>query len=98
MLGAYPSSPSDAPIVKCMSVVESHTLILSRTYETRRSFPEKDRMVSCGAAWTTGAALRWFVRVAAVLVGLANSVGVILWLVGAFTPLRVRARRWGRHS
>jgi hypothetical protein len=39
-------------------------------------------MVSRGAAWTTRMRPRWFVRVAAVCVGLANLVAVILWFVG----------------
>jgi hypothetical protein len=44
-------------------------------------------MVSRGAAWTTNMGPRWFVRVAAVLVGLANLVGVILWFVGGLRVL-----------
>ncbi len=38
-------------------------------------------MVSSGAAWTTRPGLRWFVRGAAVLVGLACMVGVVVWYV-----------------
>ena len=40
-----------------------------------------------GAAWRTRLGLRWFVRGAAVLVGLANLVGVILWFVGGLYTL-----------
>lgn len=44
-------------------------------------------MVSRGAVWTTRTGLRWFVRVAAVLVGLANLVGVVVWFVGGLYVL-----------
>ncbi len=44
-------------------------------------------MVSSGAAWTTGTGLRQFVRGAAVLVGLASLVGVVVWFVGGFYVL-----------
>ncbi len=44
-------------------------------------------MVSRSATWTTGPGVRWFVGVAAVLVGLANLVGVILWFVGGLHVL-----------
>lgn len=46
---------------------------------------ERSRMVSSGAARRTG--LRWFVRVAAVLAGLANLVGVVVWFVGGLYVL-----------
>ena len=39
-------------------------------------------MVASGAAWTRGPGLRWFVRGAAILVGLACMVGVVAWWVG----------------
>jgi len=39
-------------------------------------------MVSTGRTWQMGLGLRWFVRVAAVIVGLASMVGVIVWDVG----------------
>ena len=39
-------------------------------------------MVSSGAAWTSRPGLRWFVRGAAVLVGLACMVGMVAWWVG----------------
>jgi hypothetical protein len=41
-------------------------------------------MVSSGATWTTRLGLRWFVRGAAVFVGLACMVGVVVWDVGGF--------------
>ncbi len=44
-------------------------------------------MVSSGAAWTTRLGLRWFVRIAAVLVGLACMVGVVAWWVGGLYVL-----------
>jgi hypothetical protein len=44
-------------------------------------------MVSRLAAWTTKMGLRWFVRFAAVCVGLANLVAVILWWVGGLHVL-----------
>jgi hypothetical protein len=44
-------------------------------------------MVSRGATLTKRPGLRWFVRVAAVLVGLANLVGVVLWVVGGLDIL-----------
>jgi hypothetical protein len=44
-------------------------------------------MVSRGATWTARPGLRWFVRVAAVFVGLANLVGVVLWFVGGLYTL-----------
>jgi predicted Abi (CAAX) family protease len=44
-------------------------------------------MVSSGAARTTRTGLRWFVRVVAVLVGLANLSVVILWFVGGLYTL-----------
>lgn len=44
-------------------------------------------MVSSGAAWTTRSGLRWFVRGAAVLVGLASMVGVVVWWVGGLYVL-----------
>lgn len=44
-------------------------------------------MVSSGAAWTTETGLRWFVRGAAVLVGLASMVGVVAWWVGGLYVL-----------
>jgi hypothetical protein len=44
-------------------------------------------MVSRGARLTTRPGLRWFVRVAAVLVGLANLVGVVLWDIGGLDIL-----------
>lgn len=47
---------------------------------------ERNHMVSSGATRTrTG--LRWFVRVAAVLVGLANLPVVIVWVVGGLEVL-----------
>ncbi len=44
-------------------------------------------MVSRGATLTTRPGLRWFVTVSAVLVGLANLVGVVLWFVGGLYVL-----------
>jgi hypothetical protein len=44
-------------------------------------------MISRGATWTPRPGVRWFVRVAAIVVGLANLVGVILWLVGGLYVL-----------
>ena len=44
-------------------------------------------MVSHGAAWTTRIGPRGFVRAVAVLVGLANLVGVIAWFVGGLRVL-----------
>jgi hypothetical protein len=44
-------------------------------------------MVSRGATWSTRPGLRWFVRVATILVGLANLVGVVLWVVGGLDIL-----------
>jgi hypothetical protein len=44
-------------------------------------------MVSRGATLTMRPGLRWFVRAAAVLVGLANLVGVVLWFVGGLYVL-----------
>ncbi len=44
-------------------------------------------MVSGGAAWTTRSGLRWFVRSAAVLVGLASMVGVVVWDVSGLYVL-----------
>ncbi len=41
-------------------------------------------MVSSGAARTTGTGLRWFVRGAAVLVGLAGLVGVVVFGGGLY--------------
>src|SRR5918998_1847984 len=44
-------------------------------------------MVSRGTTLTTRPGLRWFVTVSAVLVGLANLVGVVLWFVGGLYVL-----------
>ena len=44
-------------------------------------------MVTRGAIWTPRPGLRWFVRIAAILAGLANLVGVILWFVGGLYVL-----------
>jgi len=38
-------------------------------------------MISCGAAWTTRMRPRWFVRVVALCVGIANLVGLAEGLV-----------------
>ena len=44
-------------------------------------------MVSGGAAWASKLGLSWFVRGAAVLVGLACMVGVVAWWVGGLYVL-----------
>jgi hypothetical protein len=44
-------------------------------------------MVSRGATWTMRPGLRWFVRGAAAIVGLANLVCVVLWFVGGLYVL-----------
>ena len=44
-------------------------------------------MISRGAIWTSRLGLGWFVRVATVLLALANLVGVVLWFVGGLYVL-----------
>jgi hypothetical protein len=44
-------------------------------------------MVSGGVAWASRLGLGWFVRGAAVLVGLAGLVGVVVWFVGGLYVL-----------
>jgi hypothetical protein len=51
------------------------------------SFERRGRMVSHRATWTTRTGVRWFVRITAVLVGLANLGGVIIWFVGGLYVL-----------
>ncbi|HEX6711122.1 MAG TPA: hypothetical protein VF068_12395 [Rubrobacter sp.] len=55
--------------------------------ERAQEYEGRGYMVSRGATWSMETGLRWFVRVAAVSIALANLVGVVLWLFGGLRAL-----------